>query len=86
MKKRKENGKRKKKKKRKRREGERERCVGADRGERSRVADRRPSGAGWDGGEEKEGGYGRRKKMERRLKPDVRTAEFLGGKLGFRVN
>ena len=53
---------------------ERNKCVGADRGERSRVADSQPSGAGWDGGEEKEGGYGRRK-------PDARTAEILGGKI-----
>ena len=58
---------------------ERERCVGADRDERSRVADRRPSSAGWDGGEEKEGGYGRRKKMGQRLKSDIRATETLGG-------
>ena len=62
---RKENmGKREKEKEKKKERGGkrgRERCVGADRGERSRVADRRPGGAGWDGGEEKEGGNGRRK-------------------------
>ena len=62
-------GKRKKKKKKKRREREkereRERCVGADRGERLRVADRRPNGAGWDDGVEKEGG---RKRNDRTLK------------------
>ena len=51
--------KRKKKKKKKRRE--RERGIdgenhGGDRDGRSRVGDRQPSGAGWDGGEEKEGG------------------------------
>ena len=76
-KKRKESGKKRKEKGKEKERGEkreRERCVGADRGERSCVADRRPSGAGWDGGEEKEGGYGRRK-------PDARTAEILGGKI-----
>ena len=76
MEKRKQNGKKGKKKKKKMRGEKRERkkCVGADRCERSRVADSRPSGAGWDGGEEKEGGYERRK-------PDARTAEILGGKI-----
>jgi len=32
---------------------------GGIRGGRSRVGDRQPSGAGWDGGEEKEEGFGR---------------------------
>ena len=63
---------------------ERKRRVGADRGEWSRVADRRPSGAGWDDGEEKEGGYGRWKKMERQWKTDVKTAEIR--ELGLELN
>ena len=69
-------GKRERKKNEKERGEKRERkkCVGADHGERSRVADSRPSGAGWDGGEEKEGGYGRRK-------PDARTTEIMGAKI-----
>ena len=61
-----EKGKEKEKEKERGEKRERKKCVGADRGERSRVADSRPSGAGWDDGEEKEGGYGRRK-------PDART-------------
>ena len=47
-----EKGKKKKEKGRGKRE--RGRCVGADRGDRSHVADRRSSGAGWDSSEEKE--------------------------------
>ena len=65
MKKKREKGKKKKKKKKKRkRERDRERVggkFGGDRDGRSRVGDRQPGDAGWDGGEEKEGGYGRRK-------------------------
>ena len=65
---RKENGKNEKEKEKGRgRKRERGRCVGADRGERSRVADWRPSSAGWDSGEEKEGGNGRRKRNDRTL-------------------
>ena len=74
----KENGKRKKKKekrkkkKEKEKERERERGIdgenhGGDRDGRSRVGDRQPSGAGLDGGEEKEGGLRsaeREEKME----------------------
>ena len=60
-------GKKKKKKIRGGGERERERCVGADCGERSRVADRRPSSAGWDSGKEKEGENGRRKGDDRAL-------------------
>ena len=76
--------KRKTKKKKKKRKRGRERAggkFGGDRDGRSRVGDRQPHDAGWDGGEEKEGGYGRRKKekMEQRLKSDIRTAEILGG-------
>jgi len=84
---RKENGKKGKEKEKEKERGEkRERKghVGVDRGEWSLLADRRPSGAGWDGGEEKEGGYGRRKKMERQWKTDVRTAEIR--ELGVELN
>ena len=78
-----EKGKRKRKRKREReKERERERCVGADHGERSRVADRRPSGAGWDGGEEKEGGNGRRKRNDRTLNE---LGCWDGGKIQNRV-
>jgi len=49
-----EKGGREKEKEKGRGKRERGRCVGADRGDRSRVADRRSSGAGWDSGEEKE--------------------------------
>jgi len=72
-----EKRKKKKKRKRKRKEkwrkekgGEKERrgrekreseCAGADRGGRSRVGDKPPSGAGRDGDEEKGEGYSRRK-------------------------
>ena len=55
----------KKKKKKKKRKRERERAGGKFGGDcdwRSRVGDRQPRDAGWDGGEEKEGGYGRRKR------------------------
>ena len=45
---------------RKKREGrKRKEERGGIRGGRSRVGDRQPSGAGWDGGEEKEEGFGR---------------------------
>jgi hypothetical protein len=54
------------------------------------VGDRQPSGVGWDGGEEKEGGVRsaekRKEKMERRLKSDVGTAKTSGKEIGFRVN
>ena len=67
-----EKGKRKRKIKgeRKREKKERERDSenrGGDRDGRSRVGDRHPSGAGWDGGEEQEGGVRLAEKMERRL-------------------
>ena len=60
----KENGEKKKKKtmERERAGGE----SGGDRDERSRVGDRQPRDAGWDGGEEKEGGYSWRKKEKKR--------------------
>ena len=75
MEKRKGNEKKEKEKEKERGEKrERKRCVGADRGERSRVADSRPSGAGWDGGEEKEGGYGWRKKKEKKRWNDDRDS------------
>ena len=68
-----EKGKRKRKNKRKKKRRERERGIdgenhGGDRDGRSRVGDRQLSGAGWDGGEEKEGGVRsaeREEKMER---------------------
>jgi len=65
----KEGERRKEKKRRKEKEKEEERKKregrkrkeerGGIRGGRSRVGDRQPSGAGWDGGEEKEEGFGR---------------------------
>ena len=62
-------------------------------GRRSRVDDRQPSGAGWDGGQEKErerARFGRWKKGEekvkRRKKSGVGTAKVFGKVLGFRVN
>ena len=81
---RKENGKKEKRKRKRKgeREKERERCVGADRGERSRVADRRPSGTGWDSGEEKEGGNGWRKRNDRMLNE---LGVWDGGKIQIRV-
>ena len=50
--------------------GEKEReseCAGADRGGRSSVGDKPPSGAGRDGNKEKGEGYGRRKRNDRTL-------------------
>ena len=59
-KRRKEKGKGKGGGERKKREGrKRKEERGGIRGGRSRVGDRQPSGAGWDGGEEKEEGFGR---------------------------
>ena len=46
--------------------GEREHVVRI-RGQRSRVEDRQPSGAGWDGGEEKEGGVRSAEKGEEKM-------------------
>ena len=67
-KKEKKNGKRGKGGKKKKRERKREsECAGADRGGRSRVGDKPPSGAGWDGNKEKGEGYGRRKRNDRTL-------------------
>ena len=54
------------------------------------MGDRQPSGAGWDGGMEKEGGVRSaekgEEKMERQLKSGVGTAKIPGRELGFRVN
>ena len=59
------------KKKKKKKKRKRERAggkFGGDRDGRSRVGDRQPRDAGWDGGEEKEGGYGwRKKKIEEKM-------------------
>jgi hypothetical protein len=46
------------------------------------VADRRPSGAGWDSGEEKEGVNGRQKRNDRRLNE---LGVWDGGKIQIRV-
>jgi len=71
----KKEGEKKKRRKEKGKEEERKRETkkregrGGIRGERSRVGDRQPSGAGWDGGEEKErerARFGRRKREKKR--------------------
>ena len=68
-KKKKKNGEKKRKREKEKEKGrgkrERGRCVGADRGDRSRVADRRSSGAGWDSSEEKERSTVSGKRVER---------------------
>ena len=46
------------------------------------MADRRPSGAGWDSGEEKEGVNGRQKRNDRRLNE---LGVWDGGKIQIRV-
>ena len=61
------------KKKKKKKKRKRERAggkFGGDRDGRSRVGDRQPLNAGWDGGEEKEGGYGWWKKKKKRWNDD----------------
>ena len=87
MEKRKENGK-KGERERKRGEGKekRGRRVGADRGDRSRMADRRSGGAGWDSGEEKERSTVSGKRVERLMKSGAGTAESSGEELGFELN
>jgi hypothetical protein len=89
-----EGGKEKRKRKRKmekgksrekEKEGERKReseCAGADRGGRSRVGDKPPTGAGWDGNKEKGEGYGRRKRNDRTLNE---LGCWDGGKILIRV-
>ena len=65
-----------KKERRKRKRG-RERAggeSGSDRDGRLRVGDRQPRDAGWDGGKEKEGGYGWRKKREKKRWNDDRDS------------
>jgi len=57
--KKKRKGKGKKEEERKREELKRKEERGGIRSGRSRVGDRQPSGVGWDGGEEKEEGFGR---------------------------
>ena len=77
-------GKEEKKRKRKKRGGEKKRGKkrkedrGGIRGGRSRVGDRQPSGAGWDGGEEKERArFGRRKREKKRWNDDWDGENFL---------
>jgi len=49
------------------------------------VADLRSSGAGWDSGEEKRSTVSG-KRVARRMKPGVGTAENSGEELGFELN
>ena len=77
-----------KEKEEKEKEEERERAggkFGGDRDGRSRVGDRQPRDAGWDGDEEKEGVYGWRKKKRRKDGTMIGTAEFSGKGIKVRV-